>query len=61
MTPDPNCKRCMGQGFYLHREERFYNDGSYRGNDWRDCDCPPGVEPHDPRNTIRIGGKEYRL
>lgn len=32
--------RCKGQGFYLAREEKFYRDGSYRGNVWQDCeDC----------------------
>ena len=56
-----DCARCKGEGFYLHREEQFYADGSYGGNDWRDCDCPLDAEGHDPRNTVRIGGKEYKL
>jgi hypothetical protein len=38
----PDCPRCKGEGFYLHREGHgYYHDGSFGHNDWRDCNCDP--------------------
>jgi hypothetical protein len=67
----PDCPRCDGVGFYLHRAGHgYYRDGSFGHNDWRDCDCsildkrenlPLYSEPHTYHvtNEGRWGVKIY--